>query len=627
MILLAFPMNVAAQTTFIDVQRIVGITFTHQLADSCFNPPIGSGSAWADYDNDGDVDLYITNLGGPSRLFRNDGDINGDGLPDFTDVAQALGVEERNLQSHGVVFIDYDNDGDQDLYITHLGGNTLYQNRLAESGFVTFDDVTVFAGVGDSDRAITAAWADYDQDGWLDLYLAKHFDCMPSVRESRDALYKNNGNGTFTDVSQYLCADHSLTCSQLNLSHAFTAGWFDYDNDGDPDLYIASDVVAAGWHNILWRNDGSDGAGGWTFTDVSAESGTDYSINCKGLGVGDYDSDGYLDLAYSHSEGGYLLHNNGDGTFEDVSIPAGVRRIYTPHGDVATEWGTAFFDYDNDGWLDLFYVGGMINNLTTPQPDALFRNNHDGTFADVSAQAGIDDPRRGRCASICDFNRDGFVDLFVGNWGQPADLFFNQGPVLGNTNHWLTIIPEGGGMVNRDAIGTRLSLTTPDGITQIREITSGPTYGGGDHKVAHFGMGTNTTGTLEVRWPDGETYSLGEVSADQHLHISRTTGASDDDPIVSRFELLQNYPNPFNPKSEIGIRIAETGQVTLKVYDLLGREVAVLLDAHKAPGSYSVTWDATGFPSGVYYYRMNVQPAEGGRAGDYVETKKLVLLR
>ena len=229
----------------------------------------GSGSAWADYDNDGDIDLYVTNLGGPSRLFRNDGDTSGDGLPDFTDVAPALGVEEGNQLSHGVVFIDYDNDGDQDLYITHLGGNTLYQNRLVESGFATFEDVTLFAGVGDSDRANTAAWADYDQDGWLDLYLAKHFDCMPNVRESRDALYKNNGDGTFTNVSQYLCADGSLTCDQLNLSHASTAGWFDYDNDGDPDLYIASDVVAAGWPNILWRNDGSDGTGGWTFTDVS----------------------------------------------------------------------------------------------------------------------------------------------------------------------------------------------------------------------------------------------------------------------------------------------------------------------------------------------------------------------
>jgi len=353
----AFP-PVFGQTTFLDVQATVGLNFTHELGDSCINPPIGSGSAWADYDNDGDIDLYVTSVGGPSRLFRNDGDTSGDGLPDFTDVAPSLGVEEANQQSHGVVFIDYDNDGDQDLYVTHLGGNTLYQNRLMETGFATFDDVTVFAGVGDSDRANTAAWADYDQDGWLDLYLAKHFDCMPTVRESQDALYKNNGDGTFTNVSQYLCADGTLTCDLLNLSHASTAGWFDYDNDGDPDLYIASDVIAAGYENILWRNDGPDGSGGWIFTDVSVESGTDYTINSEGLGIGDYDNDGHLDLAFSHSEGGFLLHNNGDSTFEDVSIPAGVRNAQM--FDVAVHWGEVFFDFDNDGWLDLFNVLGNV---------------------------------------------------------------------------------------------------------------------------------------------------------------------------------------------------------------------------------------------------------------------------
>ena len=263
--LLLAATTASSQTYFRDVMVETGMNFVHQLDGTCPNPPLGSGSAWADYDNDGDIDFYITNKGAPSALFRNEGDTNSDGIPDFVDVALSLGVNEAGLSSHGVVFIDYDNDGDQDLYVTHWGGNTLYQNQLIELGSVSFVDVTVTAGVGNADRAVTAAWADYDADGYLDLYLAKHFDCMPNLRESRDALYKNNGDGTFTNVSQYLCDDGSLTCDQLNLSHAFTAGWFDFDNDNDLDLYIASDVVAAGYPNILWRNDGPDGSGGWLF--------------------------------------------------------------------------------------------------------------------------------------------------------------------------------------------------------------------------------------------------------------------------------------------------------------------------------------------------------------------------
>ncbi len=615
-----------AQTTFVNVIEETGINFVHQLDGTCPGPAVGSGSAWADYDNDGDMDIFITNHGGPSGLFRNDGDTNWDGLPDFTDVAPALGVDEADQVSHGVVFADYDNDGDQDLYITHWGGNTLYQNRLMETGSATFEDVTAIAGVGDSDRCITAAWGDYDQDGWLDLYLAKHYDCLPNTRESRDRLFKNIGDGTFSDVSQYLCADHTLNCNQLNLSHGFSAGWFDMDNDGDLDLYIASDVIAAGWPNILWRNDGPDGAGGWIFTDISVESGTDYSINCKGLGIGDYDNDGYLDLAFSHAEGGFLLHNNGDGTFTDVSVEAGVRGIRTPLGDVAVTWGTVFFDYDNDGWLDLFQVRGMISGLTTPQPDVLYRNNHDGTFTDVSAEVGVNDDRRGRSASICDFDQDGFVDLFVGNYGVPVDLWHNenQSQSLGTT-HWLTVTPEGGLGVNRDAIGTRIFLTTSDGITQVREITSGPTHGGGDHKVAHFGMGTNTTGTLVVRWPDGEMDTLGTVTADQNLHLSRVTSVPDQDPVVSGYQLFQNYPNPFNPKTAISYQLSATSHVVLKVYDLLGREVEPLVNETKSSGVYTVHWDASRFSSGVYICCMSALPTDRGKG--FLESKRLVLLR
>jgi len=622
LVLLAVTVG-TGQTYFRDVMAPTDINFVHSLDGTCPNPPIGSGAAWADYDNDGDIDVYITNHGGPSGLFRNEGDTDGDLIPNFIDIAPALGVDEATQVSHGVVFIDYDNDGDQDLYITHWGGNTLYENQLIESGSAEFLDVTATAGVGNADRAVTAAWADYDADGYLDLYLAKHFDCMPNIRESRDALYKNNGDGTFTNVSQYLCSDGSLTCDQLNLSHAFTAGWFDFDNDNDLDLYIASDVIAAGYPNILWRNDGSDGAGGWRFTDISIESGTDYSINCMGLGIGDYNNDGYYDLAFSHSEGGFLLENDGNGvSFTDVSVASGVRATTTVGGDNAVTWGTVFFDYDNDQWSDVFFVRGPVAANPTPQPDALFHNNQDGTFTDVAIEAGVDDDRRGRAAAICDFDQDGMVDLFIGNYGWPTCLFRNElRENFGNTNHYLTVTAEGT-ITNRDAIGARFYLTTADGITQMRDITSGPTHGGGDYKAAYFGMGQHTTGELSVRWPTGVVEDLGTVNADQRMHVIEddgSTGVSDDEPIVAQYQLSQNYPNPFNPTTVISYSIPTASNVSLKVYDELGREVSVLVDGFVAAGSHQVSLDASSMASGVYFYRLT--------AGSFTDAKSLVVLK
>jgi hypothetical protein len=616
------------QSLFSNVIEESGINFVHQLDGTCPGPPVNSGSAWADYDLDGDMDIFIANHGGPSGLYRNDGDTNGDGMTDFTDVAPTLGVDEVGQVTIAACFADYDNDGDHDLYVMHWGENTLYKNRLMETGSVEFEDVTAFAGVGDRDRPLTSAWADYDQDGWLDLYVAKHFDCIPNTRESRDALFHNNGDGTFTNVSQYLCADRSLTCVQLNNSHGFTAGWFDMDNDNDLDLYLVSDVFLTGYSSVLWRNDGPDGSGGWIFTDISAESYTDYSINGMGLGIGDYDNDGFLDMAFSHSEGGYLLRNLGDGTFEDVSNPAGVRGLTTPLGDQAVTWATVFFDYDNDQWKDLFFVRGMISPVPTPQPDVLYRNNHDGTFEDVSAPAGVDDDRRGRSASICDFDDDGFVDLFVGNYGWPCDLYHNDCGVLGNANHWLKVTAQGSadpilypGGTNRDGIGARFYLATPDGITQMWEITSGPTVGGGDDKAAYFGLGANTSGTLSVRWPTGVVEDLGTVAADQHIHVVETTptGVGEQEPIASRFELAQNYPNPFNPTTLISYSVPVGANVSLKVFDALGREVLTLVDGFVSAGNYHATVDAKSLSSGMYVYRLV--------AGTFTDSKKLLVLK
>ena len=501
---------------FSDVAAETGLVLAHDIGSTC-TPPIGSGSVWADYDNDGDPDLFVTNRGGANHLYRNEGDTSGDGLPDFTDVAIALGVDDPLGAGHGATFIDYDNDGDQDLYVTNWAGNTLYQNQLQETGSVAFIDVTATAGVADDGRAITPAWADYDGDGNLDLYLARHKECSTNDN-NRDTLFHSNGDGTFTDVTGQLCADGVAPCAQV-MGLGFAPGWFDFDNDGDLDLYLVNDNINSVYYtNVLWRNDGPDGSGGWLFTDISALSATDISLNGMGLGIGDYDNDGWLDIAFSNIGDNWLMRNLGDGTFMDTSANAGIQRSSYSNGERSVTWGTAFLDYDNDGWLDLYYVSGETSLVTYPQPNAFFANNRDGTFTDISATSGLDDPRRGRSASLVDFDGDGFIDVFVGNYGEAPGLYHNNGIAQGNTNHWLTVTVQGT-TSNRDGIGTRLTLTTSDGITQIREISTGPTHGGGDYRAAYFGLGQFVDGELTVRWPSGVTEVIGTVNADQALQL------------------------------------------------------------------------------------------------------------
>ena len=216
--------------TYSDVAADVGLVLSHETAGP--NPPFGSGSAWSDYDNDGDIDLYVTNNGGANRLYMNQGDTSGNGLPNFVDVAATLGVDDPENFGHSAVFIDYDNDGDQDLFVTSWGSSNLFQNQLIESGAATFLDVTSSAGLVDDGRTITSGWADFDQDGILDVYLARHKYQNTDFRAD-DILYRGTEDGTFEDVTAWLGPAGSYP--QAN-GLGFSPGWFDFDNDRDLDL-------------------------------------------------------------------------------------------------------------------------------------------------------------------------------------------------------------------------------------------------------------------------------------------------------------------------------------------------------------------------------------------------------
>ncbi len=505
-----------ASEVFVNVSEEAGIEAAHrstwdEFGNNVFTQGyLGIGQAWGDYDNDGWTDLYVIGGLSPSTLYHN----NQDGT--FSISEYAADVSLSDVWSGGAVWADYNNDGFKDLYVVAHGPNVLFHNEAGQG----FQDVTETAGVGDSGKGSTAAWGDYDADGYLDLYVA-NWRCYPECpRENAaalasDRLYHNQGDGTFEDVS-------SLLGDKLQGA-AFSASFVDYDNDGDPDIYVVNDKVEHPIGNMLWRNDG-EGCGGWCWSDVSSETRTNYVRNGMGLAVGDYDND--LDLDFYFSDMGEpmsLLENLGE-HFRNATETAGVG---TEVGNTVG-WGTAFFDYNNDGWLDLFLAttgsADRFQNPTgaagilLPHPSVFFENQGDGTFRDVTPASWQQFPKPSMGVAYADYDQDGFVDFVVGNFNLGYSLYRNAGRA-GADNHWLTVRLEGRPPVNRDAIGARVLVTTYDGMTRMQEVKSGSSLGAGDDTALHFGLGGSSIKEISVVWPDGKTEIFHGVPKDQIWHL------------------------------------------------------------------------------------------------------------
>ena len=515
--------------TFVDVTPEAGRDFN-----------AGTGAAVGDYNGDGALDIYVTNRSGANALYRN----NGDGT--FTDVAKKAGVGDPEAVGNGAAWGDYDNDGDLDLFVASFGSSKLFRNEGAGS----FVDVTDLAGVDDPDdryRSTGVTWGDYDRDGHLDLLVVRHVDpemvgylvdrpgYFGDMTDLKDfttavrplALYRNNGSGRFTDRTALLGDVHAFPS---NIKGAgFKPTFVDYDNDGDADIYVVNDFGRENYPNVLWRNDGSDGTGGWRFTDVSRASGADAAIFGMGLALGDYNNDGHLDMYMTDIGDSRFLENQGDGTFADVTERTGTGRgKLTGKSFVASwGWGAAFADLDNDGLLDLYYVAGQNDiglwrdDSALHQPNAVFMNAGDGSFVDVSHLSGADDSAIGREVDYADFNNDGLLDLFVTNLrfpGIPAQSRLFENTTL-SANHWLSIATVGR-TSNRDGMGARITVTA-DGVTQIREV--GASQGHMSHSVVpvHFGLGPATQADLlEVRWPSGVVQRLTDVPANRLITVN-----------------------------------------------------------------------------------------------------------
>ena len=542
---LFFSQQPVAQTAikiaFTDVTAQAGITFRHVASPEkkYIVESMSGGVALFDYDNDGDLDIYLVNSltvdlvktkgKTKSYLYRNEG--NGK----FTEVAEKAGVNDIGW-GMGVAVGDYNNDGFEDLYVTCLGPDYLFKNN----GDGTFTNVTAKAGVSDPRWSTGASFFDYDRDGDLDLIVTNYVDfdvnnlpefgqgkscqyksipvqCGPrGLKGAGDSLYRNNGNGTFTDVSK------AAGVSDPDGYYGLGVITSDFDEDGLIDIFVANDSTP----NFHYRNKG-DG----TFEEIGFVAGTGVNENgseqgSMGVTVGDYDHDGKLDLFVTNFADEYntLYHNNGKNSFTDLSYAAKVAAVSLPY----VGWGTKFFDYNNDGWVDLFVANGHVYPQLPGyrQRRLLHRNNRDGTFSEVSADFGavLTEDRVSRGVAFGDIDNDGDIDLIIGDLDGPPQLLRNDGANANNS----IIIKTVGVKSNRSGIGARVTVVSGD-LTQLDEVRSGDSYISQSDLRLHFGLQKRTkVDSIQVLWPSGVIDKVSGVGVNRIVTIKEGQGKVDE---------------------------------------------------------------------------------------------------
>jgi len=523
-----------------DVTKKTGIAFRHTDGGSgqhYIMETVSAGLALFDYDNDGDIDIYFLN-GAPLRgssfdtpptnaLYRNDGGWK------FTDVTKEAGVGDRGY-GLGVAVGDYDNDGDSDIYLNNYGPNILYRNN----GDGTFEDFTEQTGVGNGSKVgAGACFLDSDKDGDLDLYVSNYLDFsydkhVPIMRRGipvyatpryfsplPDSLYRNNGDGTFTDISE-------------NSGVGQHAGWgmgivsADYDGDGDTDVFIGNDVA----ENFLFRNDGTG-----KFDEVGLLAGCAYDLHgdqhgSMGVDCGDYDNDGLLDFYVTSYELqlATLYRNLGEGMFEDVTMLTGAGAGTLPH----VTWGNSFVDFDNDGDRDIFVACGHLQDNVEQYDDTkmylarniLLMNTGNGKFVDISDKAGdgMNVRLSSRGAGFDDLDNDGDIDVVILNSRREPTILRNDSPSKG---HWLQILLTGV-RTNRDGIGARVKVISGD-LTLIDEVHSGRGYQSHYGMRLHFGLGNrDKVDRVEVHWIGGGIDVIKDVPADQLVAVTESSTGS-----------------------------------------------------------------------------------------------------
>jgi hypothetical protein len=521
--------------TFTDVAARANLRFVHDRGSTPEHhlpEMMGSGLAWLDYDNDGRMDLYVVQSGpfppgaNPSardRLFRNDGDGT------FTDVTEKAGLRDT-AYGMGAVAADYDNDGFVDLFVTNYGGNILYRNN----GDGTFTDVTRKAGVAGPRWGTSAAWGDIDGDGDLDLFVCQYADdrkdkdlfCGDPVTGVRDycppivypntvsVLYRNNGDGTFTDITR-----------EAGLGSALGKGlgvlFVDVDLDGRPDIYVANDQVM----NFLFRN-----LGGGRFEDITVISGTGFGLEgnpegSMGVDAGDVDGDGLPDIVVANfeAENNDYYRNLGAGLFEDLSVTSG----FGPPALNYVKFGLNLLDVDDDGDLDAFVANGHVyerprrQGATEAQRAQLFWNDGAGRFREGECGPAFEKAYVGRGSAVADYDNDGDPDVAVSSSSGPLRLLRNDG-AHGN---WLGVQLKGR-QSNRQGIGARLTAETPSGRRMTRFVEAGSSYLSSSDPRVLFGLGAEkTVRRLTIYWPSGAVQTLENLPAGRYLTVEESAPA------------------------------------------------------------------------------------------------------
>lgn len=583
-----------------DVYETAGVQ--HQPFPSNY---LGGGAAWCDLNSDGWEDLYLTGTADIDRIYLN----NGDGT--FSELDLDL-TETEWYNTMGAITADYDRDGDEDIFVTtwRINGSQNYAPNLLyrNNGDSTFTEIAQQAGIVDASFSTSCTWTDVNLDGWIDLYVGNYVTGPAFLLDENNAiigfdhtcgidwLYLNNGDGTFTNVT----AEYGIINAGCTLASRTT----DLDADLDPDLLVGNDFGEWVIPNRAFLNELPENS----FTPIESESGANQGIYAMGIATADFDRDGDFDHYYCNLGRNVLLERQSDLSFVDATAVAGVENTGAD-SLLFTSWGVGFGDLDNDGWEDLVVVNGHIPTIAqiateTFDPDKLYYNNGDGTFTDISEAVGFADVGIGRGSAMADFDRDGRLDVFNVNVFSPFASDLEHSPLYHNETvggNWISAELTGT-YSNTDAIGARLEVHTSAGVF-LREVSGGgDTHLSQHSRLMHVGLGTlATVDSVMIHWPSGivNRYTNPAVNAFHSWTESIQTAVNELDPVK-----LHVWPNP--TKDHLHVSLPAGRAARISVHSLHGQVVYQSLQAaakHRistetwAPGVYLIQCSGVGFSS------------------------------